>query len=258
MRLCASISFMFREHSLLDRFSAARAAGFAGVEIQRLSEGDPDEMARAASDAGVQVVLVNVSAGDYLDGGNGLSCVPGREQRFHDALQHALEAAATLGAQHVHLGPSRIPADSTREECTRTYLANVATALDRSRTAGTSLLIEAMNRVESPTALLPDVESAAGILNTVNDVRLGLQFDIYHVAMNGEHPLDAFMRHRSWARHVQFSDVPGRHEPGTGTLDIPSILAGMQSLGYEGWYGAEYHPRSRTDESLRWMSALVA
>src|SRR5438067_1957765 len=79
MHLSASITFLFQELPLLARFEAARRAGFAGVEIQRLAEGDPKEMARAARDAGVQVVLVNASSGDYVSGGDGLSCVPGRE-----------------------------------------------------------------------------------------------------------------------------------------------------------------------------------
>ena len=44
-----SISFMFRELPILERFAAAKAAGFQGVEIQVLDEGDPADMARAAA-----------------------------------------------------------------------------------------------------------------------------------------------------------------------------------------------------------------
>jgi len=86
MKLAASVSLMFRELPLLDRFDAARRAGFHGVEIQRLHEGDPAEMARAAQDAGVQVVLVNCGLADYLQGGPGLSGVPGRELEFRETF----------------------------------------------------------------------------------------------------------------------------------------------------------------------------
>lgn len=258
MRLSASISFMFQEVPLLARFAAARAAGFAGVEIQRLAEGDVRDMAHAARDAGVQVALINVSAGDYSSGGDGLSCVPGREREFEHAVESALSAADALSAHHVHLGPSRIPASRTRDECLRVYSNNIQYALERSRLAGTSLLVEAMNRVESPTALLADVDAAAAVLESVDNDRLGLQFDIYHSAMNGDDPLVTFMRHRARVRHVQFSDVPGRHEPGTGRLDIPAIVQAIDASGYRGWFGAEYYPHSSTAASLGWMRELKA
>ena len=256
MQLSASISFMFRELPLLERFAAARAAGFAGVEIQRLAEGDVDEMARAAREAQIQVALVNVGAGDYSAGGDGVSGVPGREEAFRESLEQGLAAARTLGAHHVHLGPSRIPAGMSRDECLRTYLANVRLALCLSRAAGVSLLVEGMNRVEAPTALLADVHEAGDVVRCVGSPRLGLQFDVYHVAMNGGDPRDAFTSLQGIVRHVQFADVPGRHEPGTGTLDIPGILATLAQRGYTGWCGAEYHPRRSTMESLDWMAVL--
>ena len=256
MQLSASVSFMFRELPLLERFAAARAAGFAGVEIQGLAEGDVDEMARAARDAQLQVVLINVGSRDYATGGDGLSGVPGREDAFRESLEHALDAAATLGALQVHLGPSRIPAGVSRDDCLHTYLANVRLALCLSRAKGTSLLIEAMNRVDAPTALLADLRQAADVVRCLGSQRLGLQFDVYHTAMNGADPVEAFTHVRAIARHVQFADVPGRHEPGTGSLDIPAILQAIGRSGYAGWYGAEYHPQRSTVESLAWLATM--
>jgi hydroxypyruvate isomerase len=55
---------MFREHPIQERFAAARAAGFQGVEIQVVDEGDPGTMAVAAREAGVEIVLINVDMGD--------------------------------------------------------------------------------------------------------------------------------------------------------------------------------------------------
>jgi hydroxypyruvate isomerase len=256
LQLSASISFMFREVPLLERFAAARAAGFRGIEIQRLAEGDPGEMARAARDAGVAVVLVNVGSGDYLAGGDGLSGVPGREDVFREALEYALDAAVTLGAAHVHVGPSRVPEGASRTDCRRTLEENLRLALCLSRATVPSLLVEPMNRVEAPTALLASVDDACTVLRALNAPRLGLQFDVYHVAMNGEEPLAAYGRCRDLVRHVQFSDAPGRHEPGTGRLGIPGILRAIADDGYTGWFGAEYHPSGETTRGLGWMAAL--
>jgi hydroxypyruvate isomerase len=47
--------------------------------------------------------------------------------------------------------------------------------------------------------------------------------------------------------------VPGRHEPGTGEINYPAILATLEGLGYQGYVGLEYRPTGETDASLSWL-----
>ena len=54
--------------------------------------------------------------------------------------------------------------------------------------------------------------------------------------------------------HIQFADHPGRHEPGTGTIDYPAVFAALDRLGYDGWAAAEYRPSRVTEETLGWMA----
>ena len=53
--------------------------------------------------------------------------------------------------------------------------------------------------------------------------------------------------------HVQFADNPGRHEPGTGEINIANIFKALDDIGYDGWVGAEYVPSGRTEDSLAWF-----
>jgi hydroxypyruvate isomerase len=53
--------------------------------------------------------------------------------------------------------------------------------------------------------------------------------------------------------HIQIADNPGRHEPGTGELNFPYLLAEIDRLGYQGWVGCEYKPMTGTAEGLGWM-----
>jgi hydroxypyruvate isomerase len=46
--------------------------------------------------------------------------------------------------------------------------------------------------------------------------------------------------------------VPSRHEPDEGEVNYREILAALDSLGYGGFVGCEYRPRSRTEEGLGW------
>ena len=68
--------------------------------------------------------------------------------------------------------------------------------------------------------------------------------------------IDTITRTFPLIKHVQIADYPGRHEPGTGEIDYPGVLAHLDHLGYAGWVGAEYKPATTTAEGLGWLSRL--
>jgi hydroxypyruvate isomerase len=53
--------------------------------------------------------------------------------------------------------------------------------------------------------------------------------------------------------HVQIADAPGRHEPGTGELDLAGWLHTLDRRGYTGYVAAEYQP---TGAGFGWMAQL--
>ena len=53
--------------------------------------------------------------------------------------------------------------------------------------------------------------------------------------------------------HMQLADVPGRHEPGTGEINYPFLFGFIDKLGYAGWIGCEYKPRTTTVDGLAWI-----
>ncbi len=54
--------------------------------------------------------------------------------------------------------------------------------------------------------------------------------------------------------HIQFADMPGRHEPGSGEINFDRLFAAIDELGYDDWVGAEYKPRGTTADSLAWFA----
>ena len=91
LKFCANISWLFREVPFLERPAAARRAGFAGIEFHTTEGHTAAQIVQAASDAGMSIVLFNARPGDFLEGGPGLSGVPGREAEFRRAVQQACE-----------------------------------------------------------------------------------------------------------------------------------------------------------------------
>jgi hydroxypyruvate isomerase len=56
--------------------------------------------------------------------------------------------------------------------------------------------------------------------------------------------------------HIQVADMPGRHEPGSGTIDYGAVFAAIEASKYGGWVGAEYVPAAGTRAGLGWMEAV--
>ena len=109
-RLAANLSLLFADRPLPERFAAARRAGFDEVEIQFPYSHSIPELATACQAAGVRVVLINLPAGDLMQGGDGLACVPAQTDAFVDALQQGLAYATALDVQCVNVLAGRLPA----------------------------------------------------------------------------------------------------------------------------------------------------
>jgi hydroxypyruvate isomerase len=248
--LSANISMLFRELPLLERFAAARTAGFLTVEIQNPYAHPAVALTSAARAAGVQVILINAPMGEDPHT-FGTASLPDRNALFRAELERAADYAHTLGTPLVNVLAGRA-APAQRSAALRRLSDNLALAAQILGKANAHPLLEVINPVNAPDYCVADFESAAAILDA-GDSRVGLQFDVYHAAMLGMDPAQAFMRQLPRIRHVQFADSPHRHEPGTGSLDFPGIFRTIRDSGYDGWVGAEYHPSAATTAGLGWM-----
>jgi hydroxypyruvate isomerase len=250
----ANISLLFREIPLLERFAAARAAGFPTVEIQNPYECSLAALTSAARAAEVDVILINAPMGEDPRT-FGTASLAGRDAQLRRELERAAEYAHGLGARMVNVLAGRAQPDEHTAAVQR-LTDNFALAADILGRANAAPLLEVINPVNAPGYCVTDFALAARVL-AASDARAGLQFDVYHAAMLGLDPAQAFTRYLPHIRHVQFADHPGRHEPGSGTLDFKQIFSTIRASGYRGWVGAEYHPAGGTAAGLGWLREAV-
>jgi hydroxypyruvate isomerase len=258
LNFCANVSWMFREVPFLDRPHAARRAGFRGIEFHTSEPHSAAEVAHAARDAGVTVVLFNAPPADFLSGGPGLIGVPGREAEFRQAVRRACNFGASLGGVDtcVQIGQSRVPPGVSREECMRVYIENLRCAASELAHGGCRPLVEPMNATDFPEVLIPDVPTALAAIEAAGDPRIGLQLDAYHQYMSGEDVASLIAQLGERVSHVQLSDAPGRQEPGTGRIDFGPMFLALERLRYRRWVSAEYRPSRATERTLGWLRAL--
>jgi hydroxypyruvate isomerase len=250
--IAANISTLFRELPLLERFQAARSHGFDGVEIQVPYSESPEALARAAGAAGMPVVLINVPVA-AAEHPFGIAGRPELKPLFRAHLAQAAEYAEALSVSFVHVLAGLAPPVTDREECLRTYADNLDIAAGILHPKGIVVLIEPLNPIDVPGYLLNSFDAARSILSR-RPPGIGMQFDAYHATRMGLDLIDELGRALPYVRHVQFADVPGRHEPGTGSVPFRDLLIALSDARYAGWLGAEYFPMTTTDRSLGWLA----
>lgn len=250
-RFAANLGFLFPEHEFLDRFAAARQAGFAAVEFAAPYPHPPREIATRLRDNGLECILFNLPMGQ--PGTFGLGCRAERVAEFNEGVERALEYAAELGTRRINCISGTAGDGDDRALCERTLVANLRHAAERLAAAGIELVIEPINTHDVPGFFVPTAARAAQVIGEVGAPNFGLQCDLYHTAMMGDDPSSILAAHRGIIRHIQFADAPGRHEPGTGKLDFAHLFGTIDRLGYPGWVSAEYRPSKATVETLHWF-----
>lgn len=255
-RFAANLTMLFNELPFLDRFEAAREAGFKGVEYLFPYAWDKNELAERLQRCGLVQVLHNLPAGDWDAGERGIACHPGREAEFRDGVGRAIEYAQALGCRQLNCLVGIAPAGADPEVVRATVVDNLRFAAAKLNEAGIRLLIEPVNTFDIAGFYLNRTAQALDLIDEVGSDKLYLQYDIYHAQrMEGEIG-NTIERHLGRIAHIQLADNPGRHEPGSGEINYRWLLRHIDRLGYEGWIGCEYKPAGATRDGLAWIRAL--
>ncbi|MFD5475550.1 TIM barrel protein [Streptomyces sp. NPDC127105] len=267
-RFNVNLSILFTELPLLERPAAAAAAGFTAVELWWPWIDSPtpersatDALKQAIEGAGVQLTGLNFYAGKLPGPDRGALSVPGEEsERFRANIDVAAELAQSLGCTALNaLYGNRVEgvAPAEQDALALDNLVLAARAADR---IGAILLVEALNKPESPLYPLVSAPAAVEVVDKVNAASgLGnarFLMDLYHLSMNGEDLPSVIERYAARTGHVQIADNPGRGAPGTGSLPLEDLLDQLGKAGYDGWVGLEYKPGDRPSaEAFGWLPA---
>ena len=251
-RLAANLSMMFNEVPFLDRFAAARRAGFEGVEFLFPYDFPAAALRERLSAEGLTQVLFNMPPGDWANGERGMSSIPGRQAEFHESVKKALDYAAALDCRQIHCMAGIVPAGVSLTTAAAVYAANLAWAAEQAKAAGVRIVIEPINHRDMPGYFLNTQAQGAAIVEAIGRDRLGLQFDVYHVQVTEGDITKRMEQFMPVIAHMQIADVPARNEPGTGEIGWRYVFRRMDELGYKGWVGCEYRPAGDTVAGLNW------
>ena len=258
-RFAANISLLFTEHTFLDRFAAARDAGFPAVEFLFPYEHPPEAVARALRASGLELALFNMPPGDWGAGERGLAALPGRFEAVARGVEAALPYAEATGVPRLHLMAGL--AERSDPQARAAYDRSLRHAAGRLAERGLDLTIEPINRRSMPGYFLDDVDWAGervASLRAEGHANLRLQFDLFHAQILHGDLTARLARLMPLIGHVQAASVPDRAEPGTGEVSDAFLFAELDRLGYAGFVGCEYNPRAGTEAGLAWLAPYRA
>lgn len=258
-KYAANITMLFQEHDFLDRFDAAGKAGFKFIEYMFPYPYDAAELRAKLDQNGQTQALFNLLAGDWPGGDRGIAVQPSRQDEFRAGVDKALTYADVLykGVQ----GPKLVnvlvgKADSDEATTRKTIVGNLQYAADKLGDAGLTLIVEPLNPYDVPGFYLYGTQNTLDLLDEVGRDNVQLQYDFYHMQRVEGRLTETVRENLARIAHIQLADVPGRHQPGTGEINYPFLLAELDRLGYEGYVGLEYIPEGRTEDTLGWLKEL--
>lgn len=256
-RFAANLTMMFNEVPFLDRFEAAKSAGFQAVEFLFPYDFPTPEIRARLDATGLALVLHNLPAGDWGKGERGIACHPDRVSEFRDGVKRAVDTATALKAERLNCLAGILPQGVERAQARATLVENLAFAAEAIKPTGIRFIIEPINPFDIPGFFLNRTDDALAIVKEIGPDRLAIQYDIYHAQRTEGELAATIERVLPHIGHMQLADNPGRNEPGTGEIAWPFLFARIDALGYGGWIGCEYRPKAGTVEGLGWRTKLA-
>lgn len=251
-RFAANLNWMFTEWPLADRFAAAADAGFAAIEMLDPYALPPDLLAEKLARHRLTPALFNMAFGDSNAGERGLAALPDRVPQLREAVRTALLYAHATGAKRFHLVAGKAERSDPRAEAA--YRKAVAFTAETLGPDGIEVVLEPINNRDIPGFFLNDFDFAESLIRDLALPNVRLQFDIYHRQILHGDVAVALARLMPLIGHIQIASVPSRNEPDGEELNYPFLFGELDRLGYAGFVGCEYRPRTTTLEGLRWFA----
>jgi hydroxypyruvate isomerase len=253
LRFDVNISFLLKEVPFLERFESAANLGFSAVEFQWPGDDNLAAIAMRVREMGLKVVLMNFDAGNMAGGERGFLNDIDKKEWLHAHVPGAIEFAVQIGCPRLNALVGNVISGQSREMQMDLVRENLAWVADYAATADIGVVVEALNSFESPRYLLTNTSDTLKLLAEVDRPNLKYQYDMYHMQRMEGNVIATLREHIGQIGHIQIADSPDRHQPGTGEINFPHVLTGLDTPGYEGYIGLEYNPTGSSEQSFAWL-----
>jgi len=246
----AHLGYQFNEVPFRERFSLARKSGYRHVEFPDPYCLSKEEIYDLLTENELGLVQFATPLGET--GGKGFAALPGRDNAFRESINTAVIYAKHLNCRMIH-PMSGCDTISCRGDW-KTYVGNMCLCADAFSDHGLTVLLEVMSLPTVEGYFLHSFELFTALKNELPHENISLLFDTWHAKLIYDDVMHALIKFYPQIRHIQVSDHPGRHEPGTGNINFHHLFQFLNEKNYSGFVGCEYKPIGTTLDGLKFMS----
>lgn len=264
-KISVCIEMLLTEYPFLDRIAKVGELGLSAVEFWFTGQnpGDPHaeeaafaEIADAARKAGVAVADFVLNSPDGTITG---SLVKAEDRaKYLARLEQVVRLANIVQCPTVITCAGNAVTDRSEAEQTQSIVDTLIAAGPIAASGGVTLVLEPLNtKVDHVGHFLGSSSLAAEIVRRVNHPSVKMLYDCYHMQIMEGNVIANIWANIDIIGHFHSAGVPGRHELTSGELNYPNIIAEVDRLSYDGYFGLEYAPTLPSVESLRHLKAAL-
>lgn len=260
MKPAICIEMLYPGLSAPEKIRRIAGEGFFNVEFWGHGDKDSGELLSVCAETGSHIVNFSANRrGSLVDASTHNAIV----QEIRESINVAKKLGTrTLMVLSNELGDGGVVLDHFSGIPEKTKRANTVEGLKKIAAIlpeDFCIALEPLNTVLDHVGnFLSGTAQADDILREVDDARIGLLCDFYHMALMGEEPAATARQWASKILHVHIADYPGRHEPGTGEGHWHKTLRALRDGGFNGYVGFEFSPAGDSDLALKAVGKLWA
>jgi hydroxypyruvate isomerase len=235
----------------VERMMHAARLGYRAIEFWDWRDKDVDALSREAKKLGLTVAAMSGNRRHSL-------LEPVSLPALMAEMEEVFEVALRLRCRNIMMLTDVLNSDGsaattlTSADRRLSVCECLGALAKKAEGRGLTLLLEPLNTVLDHRGCFLDSSSAGvKIVESVNHPHVKLLYDIYHMTMMGEDVIAEIDSKLPWIGYFHAADVPGRHQPGSGTVPWQSIRNLLETRGYSGFFGMEFSPAGSDDAAIR-------
>jgi len=253
MTLSLCLEMLFRDRPFINRLAEAKRLGYGAVEFWDWRDKDIHGLATEAERLGLTIAAISGNRKHAL-------LAPDARAGLLGEMEQVFEIASRLRCRHIMMlsdvlepDGSAAPAPAISDDEKRSSVVEGLRALaGRIGNRDITLLIEPLNTVlDHRGCFLSSSDAGVAAVEQVGHPRVRLLYDVYHMSMMGEDARAEIEKKARWIGYLHAADMPGRHEPGTGTIPWRPIRDQLKKQEYPGFIGMEFSPLDADEAAAR-------
>ena len=242
MKYSLCIEPVFTDVDIYHRFALARQCGVDAVELWGVEERDVAELARVSDGEGMPIAAISVYDSWKVR-------LNDRQDRVADNLKRTAEIGRQLKC------PACIGLSGDQNACgmgqMMTLVENLRAVAPLLAQSHMQLVVEALNSlVDHKGYFLTSAQMAFDIIGCVHAPSVQMLYDCYHMQIMEGNLIQSIGGNIASIGHIHTAGVPGRHEPYSGEIHYPALIAELEKRNYQGYVGMEFWPTEEPAEAV--------